>query len=243
MGKRLRILAGPNGSGKSSVYQTLLQKKEFQWGVFVNADEIEKKLREEQYLNIQSYGVEDFDWGKFQADYQSFMDLKGGKCGVDKLRYIDKKLFVLDAHLVDSYLASYVATYIRNGLLLLNKKDFTFTIETVMSHESKLDFMRAARERGYRIYLYYISTSSPEINVGRVATRVMRGGHNVPEDKIKSRYERSLRNLHEAILLSDRAYIFDNSESSHKWIAEYDGATGELRYKEDKIPQWVEQYV
>lgn len=243
MGKRLRILAGPNGSGKSSVYQTLLQKKEFQWGVFVNADEIEKKLREEQYLNIQSYGVEDFDWGKFQADYQSFMDLKGGKCGVDKLRYIDKKLFVLDAHLVDSYLASYVATYIRNGLLQLNKKDITFTIETVMSHESKLDFMRAARERGYRIYLYYISTSSPEINVGRVATRVMRGGHNVPEDKIKSRYERSLRNLHEAILLSDRAYIFDNSESSHKWIAEYDGATGELRYKEDEIPQWVEQYV
>jgi predicted ABC-type ATPase len=243
MGKRLRILAGPNGSGKSSVYKTLVQKKEFQWGVFVNADEIEKKLREEQYLNIQSYGVEDFDWGKFQADYQSFVDLKGGKCGVDKLRYIDKKLFVLDAHLVDSYLASYVATYIRNGLLLLNKKDFIFTIETVMSHESKLDFMRAARERGYRIYLYYISTSSPEINVGRVATRVLSGGHNVPEDKIKSRYERSLRNLHEAILLSDRAYIFDNSESSHKWIAEYDGATGELRYKEDEIPQWVGQYV
>ena len=243
MGKRLLILAGTNGSGKSSFYKTLVQKKEFQWGVFVNADEIEKKLREEQYLNIQSYGVEDFDWGKFQADYQSFVDLKGGKCGVDKLRYIDKKLFVLDAHLVDSYLASYVATYIRNGLLLLNKKDFIFTIETVMSHESKLDFMRAARERGYRIYLYYISTSSPEINVGRVATRVLSGGHNVPEDKIKSRYERSLRNLHEAILLSDRAYIFDNSESSHKWIAEYDGATGELRYKEDEIPQWVGQYV
>ena len=243
MGKRLRILAGPNGSGKSSVYKTLVQKKEFQWGVFVNADEIEKKLRGEQYLNIQSYGVEDFDWGKFQADYQSFVDLKRGKCSVDNLRYIDKKLFVLDAHLVDSYLASYVATYIRNGLLLLNKKDFTFTIETVMSHESKLDFMRAARERGYRIYLYYISTSSPEINVGRVATRVMSGGHNVPEDKIKSRYERSLRNLHEAILLSGRAYIFDNSESSHKWIAEYDGATGELRYKEDEIPQWVGQYV
>ena len=205
MGKRLRILAGPNGSGKSSVYKTLVQKKEFQWGVFVNADEIEKKLREEQYLNLQSYGVENFDWGKFQTDYQSFVELKGGKCRVDNLRYIDKKLFVLNAHLVDSYLASYVATYIRNGLLLLNKKDITFTIETVMSHESKLDFMRAARDHGFRIYLYYISTSSPEINVGRVATRVKKGGHNVPEEKTRSRYERSLSNLHEAILLSDRA--------------------------------------
>ena len=53
MSKRLRILAGPNGSGKSSVYEALVQDKGFRWGVFVNADEIEKKLREEQYLNIQ----------------------------------------------------------------------------------------------------------------------------------------------------------------------------------------------
>lgn len=242
MGKRLRILAGPNGSGKSSVYEALAQNESFHWGVFVNADEIEKKLREEQYIDVLSYGVEDLDWQKFQIDYQSFVELKGGKCGVENLRYIDKKLFVLNPDLVDSYLACYVAMCIRNGLLLV-KKNITFTIETVMSHDSKLDFMRAARERGFRIYLYYISTSSPEINVGRVATRVIKGGHNVPEDKIKSRYERSLRNLHEAILLSDRAYIFDNSESSHQWIAEYDGATGELRYMEEEIPQWVENYL
>ena len=242
MGKRLRILAGPNGSGKSSVYDALAQNERFHWGVFVNADEIEKNLREEQYIDVLSYGVEDLDWQKFQIDYQSFVDLKGGKCGVENLRYIDKKLFVLNPDLVDSYLACYVAMCIRNGLLLV-KKNITFSVETVMSHTSKLDFMRAAREHGFRIYLYYISTSSPEINVGRVATRVIKGGHDVPEDKIKSRYERSLRNLHEAILLSDRAYIFDNSESSHQWIAEYDGATGELRYKEDEIPQWVEQYV
>ena len=242
MGKRLRILAGPNGSGKSSVYEALAQNESFHWGVFVNADEIEKKLREEQYIDVLSYGVEDLDWQKFQIDYQSFVDLKGGKCGVENLRYIDKKLFVLNPDLVDSYLACYVAMCIRNGLLLV-KKNITFTIETVMSHESKLDFMRAARECGFRIYLYYISTSSPEINVGRVATRVIRGGHNVPEDKIKSRYERSLRNLHEAILLSDRAYIFDNSESSHQWIAEYDGTTGELRYIAEEIPQWVGDYL
>ena len=242
MGKRLRILAGPNGSGKSSVYEALAQNESFYWGVFVNADEIEKKLREEQYIDVLSYGVEDLDWQKFQIDYQSFVDIKGGKCGVENLRYIDKKLFVLNPDLVDSYLACYVAMYIRDGLLLV-KKNITFTVETVMSHTSKLDFIRAAKEKGFRVYLYFVSTSSPEINVGRVYTRVQRGGHNVPEDKIKSRYERSLRNLHEAILLSDRAYIFDNSESSHQWIAEYDGATGELRYMEEEIPQWVENYL
>ncbi len=30
---------------------------------------------------------------------------------------------------------------------------------------------------------------------------------------------------------------------SYKWIAEYDGATGELRYMEEEIPQWVENYL
>ena len=242
MGKRLRILAGPNGSGKSSVYEALAQNESFHWGVFVNADEIEKKLREEQYIDVLSYGVEDLDWQKFQIDYQSFVDLKGGKCGVENLRYIDKKLFVLNPDLVDSYLACYVAMYIRDGLLLV-KKNITFTVETVMSHTSKLDFIRAAKEKGFRVYLYFVSTSSPEINVGRVHTRVQRGGHDVPEDKIRTRYEKSLANLREAILLSDRAYLFDNSAMSYKWIAEYDGATGELRYIEEEIPQWVENYL
>ena len=148
MGKRLRILAGPNGSGKSSVYEALAQNESFHWGVFVNADEIEKKLREEQYIDVLSYGVEDLDWQKFQIDYQSFVDLKGGKCGVENLRYIDKKLFVLNPDLVDSYLACYVAMYIRDGLLLV-KKNITFTVETVMSHTSKLDFIRAAKEKGF----------------------------------------------------------------------------------------------
>ena len=242
MGKRLRILAGPNGSGKSSVYEALAQNERFHWGVFVNADEIEKKLREEQYIDVLSYGVEDLDWQKFQIDYQSFVDLKGGKCGVENLRYIDKKLFVLNPDLVDSYLACYVAMYIRDGLLLV-KKNITFTVETVMSHVSKLEFIRAAKEKGFRVYLYFVSTSSPEINVGRVHTRVQRGGHDVPEDKIRTRYEKSLANLREAILLSDRAYLFDNSAMSYKWIAEYDGATGELRYMEEEIPQWVENYL
>ena len=112
-----------------------------------------------------------------------------------------------------------------------------------MSHPSKLEFMRKAREKGFRIYLYYVSTSSPEINVGRVATRVQRGGHDVPEDKIRSRYYRSLEQLHKAILLSDRAYIFDNSGSAYKWLAEYDGEAKQIFIKDDVVPQWVEQYI
>lgn len=242
MAKRLRILAGPNGSGKSSVYYYLRNEKTFHWGAFVNADEIEQHLRQNQFLDIATYGIEEIDWDAFKREYEPFAAEKNGLCQLGNLLYIGKRIIVIDAQQVDSYLACFVADYIRRALLEVSK-DITFTVETVMSHPGKLDFIRAAKSKGFRVYLYYVSTSSPDINVGRVATRVQRGGHDVPEDKIRSRYVRSLKNLRQAVLLSDRAYIFDNSSSAFKWVAEYDGKTGELFYKAADVPQWVECYL
>ena len=62
MSKRLRILAGPNGSGKSSVYRTLKQNKDFHWGIFVNADEMEMQLRERRFIDLAQYGLNVFAW-------------------------------------------------------------------------------------------------------------------------------------------------------------------------------------
>lgn len=242
MAKRLRILAGPNGSGKSSVYADLLKTKAFHWGVFVNADEIEKQLREKKFLNVTTYGIDNLNWDDFLSEYVPFIEQKKGTCSADNLLYRDHSIIVIDGEKVDSYLACLVADFIRRKLLE-KKGDVTFTIETVMSHESKLDFMRAAKEKGFKVYLYYVSTSSPEINVGRVATRVQKGGHNVPLDKIRSRYYRSLGQLRNAILLSDRAYIFDNSEYKYQWVAEYNGESGQMIYKSDEVPSWVIEYV
>ncbi len=55
MVRRLRILAGPNGSGKTSVYQEL--REQFHWGIFVNADEIERRLKDDGYLDCREYAV------------------------------------------------------------------------------------------------------------------------------------------------------------------------------------------
>ena len=63
-----------------------------------------------------------------------------------------------------------------------------FTVETVMSDESKLEYIRLAQSMGYRIYLYFVSTKDVEINIGRVRFRVETGGHDVPEAKIRKRY-------------------------------------------------------
>jgi predicted ABC-type ATPase len=76
-----------------------------------------------------------------------------------------------------------------------------------MSHESKLAFLKKAKEAGYRVYLYYVATEDPAINIQRVEQRVLESGHDVPKDKIVSRYFKSLKLLKGAVKLSDRAFF------------------------------------
>ncbi len=82
------------------------------------------------------------------------------------------------------YLAAATADFLRHKLM---EQRTTFTFETVMSHESKIDLLADARGKGYRIYLYFIATDDPMINVSGVHERVANGGHGVPDDKIVSR--------------------------------------------------------
>ncbi len=54
---------------------------------------------------------------------------------------------------------------------------------------------------------------SADMHVGRVATRVARGGHHIPEDTIRRRYETALKRLPDAIRIAHRAALFDNSNA------------------------------
>lgn len=134
----------------------------------------------------------------------------------------------------NSYLAATLADAVRQELLNEGK---TFTFETVMSHRSKIDFMREARERGYRVYLYFVATDDPTINIDRVHRRVLQGGHPVSDDKIISRYHRSIALMTEACEVAHRAYIFDNSGAKHKLLAEVSDADT-LRLDASVINPW-----
>ena len=92
---------------------------------------------------------------------------------------------------------------------LASKLNFSF--ETVMSHPSKVDFMIRADDAGYDVTMFFVCTSDPEINVGRVENRVRRGGHDVPHDRIVARYWRTLGLLPHAALVAGRIVLFDNS--------------------------------
>ena len=111
-----------------------------------------------------------------------------------------------------------------------------------MSSPDKVALLQHAKQTGYRTYLYFIATEDPEINVSRVRARVHLGGHDVPTDKIISRYWRSIDSLVPAIRETNRAYSFDNTGASLSWIAEItDGRDVEL--KSDRMPAWFQHHV
>ena len=80
-----------------------------------------------------------------------------------------------------------------------------------MSHPSKLVELQQAKDAGYRFTVLRVATNDPAINVERVAARVAGGGHNVPEDRTRDRYARTLALAPIAIGYANQAYVFDNT--------------------------------
>lgn len=225
------MFAGPNGSGKSTL-KTVLRSK--LWGVYVNPDEIEKEIKQFDFLDFSRYGlkVEEEEVLTFFQNSKLLekVDLLDE---ILELRFNDNKLSFW-AVSVNSYLASVAADFIRQKLVQAGR---SFTFETVMSSPDKVDFLKKAQVRGYRTYLYYIATENPLINISRVRHRIKMGGHAVPEDKIISRYHRSIALLDEALRYTHRAYIFDNSGSQRLWLAEVSQGQ-ELEIKAQELPTW-----
>jgi predicted ABC-type ATPase len=88
----------------------------------------------------------------------------------------------------------------------------SFISETVFSHPSKIDLVSDAGEAGYLVHLHVIMIPV-ELAAQRVTERVRRGGHTVPEEKIRNRYERLWDHVAAAIRIADVAEVFDNSSA------------------------------
>jgi predicted ABC-type ATPase len=105
--------------------------------------------------------------------------------------------------------------------------------------------LKTARERGFITYLYVIATDDPDINLERVRNRVERGGHNVPEEKIKKRYLRTMENISGAFLLARRVYFFDNSSSKESEAYRYfaEKRDDQLYITGNSTPAWFEKNI
>lgn len=119
---------------------------------------------------------------------------------------------------------------------------FGFCTETVFSDPAgaKLDFMERARASGFVVLLVFIGLAGPAVSVARVATRVARGGHDVPNDKLFARFPRTLKNLRAAVGVVDKAFLFDNSlfGAPYRPVAVY--ADGRLAEQFPPLPRWTQ---
>jgi predicted ABC-type ATPase len=88
----------------------------------------------------------------------------------------------------------------------------SFSFESVFSTAVKLDFLKFVKQQGYTITTIYIATRNPQINIQRIRERVFCGGHDVPKDKIISRYYKSLKLIRACFDVTDNFSLFDNSE-------------------------------
>ena len=100
------------------------------------------------------------------------------------------------------------AEQFRNSLLD-SGADFSF--ETVLSTDRNLLLLKRAKACGYEVQCIYVLTSDENINVARVKARYASGGHNVPEDKIRTRYHRALALIPQLIDVCDKILIYDNT--------------------------------
>ncbi|NIL74632.1 zeta toxin family protein [Rhodococcus kyotonensis] len=153
------------------------------------------------------------------------LDLVVGPNGSGKTTFVEQRLAPLlpgsafvnadviarerwpDAPEAHSYEAARIASSIRDGLVSQGE---SFIAETVFSHPSKLDFLDKAGRAGYVVVLHVVMVPV-ELSVARVAVRVTEGGHDVPEDKIRERFDRLWPLVAEAIRRSHHATVYDNS--------------------------------
>jgi predicted ABC-type ATPase len=106
-----------------------------------------------------------------------------------------------------SYEAARIAEATRSALIESGRQ---FVAETVFSHPSKIALIAQAQEAGYLVALHVLMV--PEhLAVARVVARVERGGHSVPEHKIRERYQRLWPLVVEAASKAQPAAFWDNS--------------------------------
>jgi predicted ABC-type ATPase len=115
-----------------------------------------------------------------------------------------------DAPVAHAYDAARLAADIRSKLIGLG---MSFIAETVFSHPSKLHLIAAAHAAHYVVVLHVLLVPE-ELAVQRVKYRVIAGGHDVPETKVRERYRRLWAIVADAIALSDTATVYDNSRSA-----------------------------
>ena len=155
------------------------------------------------------------------------------------LQFINADVIAKELNL-DAYAAARVAASLREELV---RQRESFIFETVFSDPAgdKLAFFQDAAAIGFTVVLFFIGISSPNISNERVVFRRLKGGHDVPTDKLITRFPRTLENLRRSIRELPFVLVYDNDDLNdpYRQVAVFEaGHAVELA---DDLPAWLQE--
>jgi predicted ABC-type ATPase len=133
----------------------------------------------------------------------------------------------------------------RSALSAGNRRRKKFLVETTLAGRDSsrpstyLTFMADAKSRGYRIDLTFIALENADAHVERVADRVAAGLHDIPEQAIRERYDRSLYRAAEAIRIADHAVLIDNSSAMMPFREIVEIHDGQISAYSEYVTEWA----
>lgn len=167
-----------------------------------------------------------------------------GKTRLYQMRFADKSLKDIEYINPDDYSKKY-GSDLRGAREAIKRRNeliasrTSFVTESTLSGSSALKLIDKANMAGFKTSLIYVGTLNPTINVRRVKTRVMQGGHDVPKQAIVRRYHDSLKNLAAAVQRSNISHVFNSSDRGGT-IRLFSAKNGYVRPREGKaMPSWV----
>src|SRR5258708_26938796 len=98
----------------------------------------------------------------------------------------------------------------------LSERRESFAFESTVAARSYASWLKRLRGQGYEVHLLFVWLRSVDLAIERVAERVRRGGHAIPPQQVRRRYERGIRNLFDLYIpLAETWAIYDNSEQDN----------------------------
>lgn len=153
------------------------------------------------------------------------------------LRFINADVLARELNM-DPYAAGDLANSLRRDFV---KRGESFVLETVFSDPvgDMLAFLKEAGNAGHTVVLCFIGIADPGLSEQRVAMRMSRGGHDVPSEKLRSRFPRTMSNLAAAIGELPHVLIFDNSDlnTPFRRVAVFEH--GKLVFSSAPFPEWL----
>ena len=118
------------------------------------------------------------------------------------------------------------------------ENELTFTQETTLAGHRVEKTIRQARKQGYDIVMFYVGLNSLEESLLRIANRVRKGGHDIPEDYVKLRYQNRLESLKRVLPVCDEVIFYDNENGFVK-VAEIKNNT--FNFTNGYRPDWIHE--